>query len=52
MKLKKIIKIIILNLNIYSFLELLKINNIIKPDYVIPPGLDSSSHENSIVGEK
>ena len=27
-------------------------NNIIKPDYVIPPGLDSSSHENSIVGEK
>ena len=27
-------------------------NNIIKPDYVVPPGLDSSSHENSIVGEK
>ena len=27
-------------------------NNIIKPDYVIPSGLDSSSHENSIVGEK
>ena len=27
-------------------------NNIIKPDYVIPPGLDCSSHENSMVGEK
>jgi len=27
-------------------------NNIIQPNYVIPPGLDSSSHENSIVGEK
>ena len=27
-------------------------NQIIKPDYVIPPGLDSSSHENSIIGEK
>ena len=28
-------------------------NNQIKtPDYVIPPGLESSSHENSIVGEK
>lgn len=28
------------------------INNNIKPDYVIPPGLDSSSHEASIIGEK
>ena len=27
-------------------------NNIIKPDYVIPPGLDCSSHENSMVGAK
>ena len=27
-------------------------NVVIKPEYVIPPGLDSSSHENSIVGEK
>ena len=27
-------------------------NQIITPDYVIPPGLESSSHENSIVGEK
>ena len=27
-------------------------NQIVKPDYVIPPGLDSSSHENSIIGEK
>ena len=27
-------------------------NQIIKPDYVIPPGLESSSHENSIIGEK
>jgi hypothetical protein len=27
-------------------------NQIPKPEYVIPPGLDSSSHENSIVGEK
>ena len=27
-------------------------NQIPKPDYVIPPGLDSSSHENSIIGEK
>ena len=30
-----------------------KINNkIITPDYVIPPGLESSSHESSIIGEK
>ena len=27
-------------------------NQIIKPDYVIPPGLECSSHENSIIGEK
>ncbi len=27
-------------------------NQIPKPEYVIPPGLDSSSHENSIIGEK
>ena len=27
-------------------------NQVIKPDYVIPPGLEASSHENSIVGEK
>ena len=27
-------------------------NQINKPEYVIPPSLDSSSHENSIVGEK
>ena len=27
-------------------------NKIITPDYVIPPGLESSSHENSIIGEK
>ena len=27
-------------------------NHIIKPDYVIPPGLESSSLESSIVGEK
>jgi len=28
------------------------INKIITPDYVIPPGLESSSHESSIIGEK
>ena len=27
-------------------------NKVITPDYVIPPGLDSSSHESSIIGEK
>ena len=27
-------------------------NQIINPDFVIPPGLDASCHENSIVGEK
>jgi len=27
-------------------------NQIPQPNYVIPPGLDSSSHENSIIGEK
>ena len=27
-------------------------NQIPKPNYVIPPGLDSSSLDNSIVGEK
>ena len=27
-------------------------NNNVKPDYVIPPGLDSSTHDASIIGEK
>ena len=58
----KISDIINDNININNYInnnaqneinENYKINNkIITPDYVIPPGLESSSHESSIIGEK